>query len=158
MLLLVGCRERIGWAFVDRMIESEFGSVPAVTTDSLARMIEAEADPVLLDVRTREEYEVSHLPGAVRVDPEGPWPELDSLQQTGRPVVAYCSVGYRSAALTEALRERGVEVVNLEGSIFRWANEGRPLVRGGEQVEVVHPYDRLWGQLLKPRRRASGVD
>ena len=70
----------------------------------------------------------------------------------GRTVVVYCSVGYRSSRLAEKLRARGIEnVFNLEGSLFQWANEGRPLYRGDERVYEAHPYDDEWGQLLDRR-------
>ena len=55
-------------------------------------------------------------------------------------------------ALAEKLRARGIEnVFNLEGSLFQWANEGRPLYRGEERVYQAHPYDEEWGQLLDRR-------
>jgi hypothetical protein len=41
-------------------------------------------------------------------------------------------------------------VMNLEGSIFQWANEGREVVRGDTSVREVHPYGRRWAGLLKP--------
>ena len=54
------------------------------------------------------------------------------------------------------LREAGfAHVENLRGSIFEWANEGRPVVRDGREVEAVHPYDAVWGRLLAPERRAD---
>ena len=69
-----------------------------------------------------------------------------------RTVVVYCSIGYRSSRLAEKLRARGIEnVFNLEGSLFQWANEGRPLYRGEERVYQAHPYDEEWGQLLDRR-------
>ena len=47
------------------------------------------------------------------------------------PIVTYCSVGYRSGKMAERLQAAGyTNVRNLEGSIFKWANEHRPLVRG----------------------------
>jgi rhodanese-related sulfurtransferase len=65
-------------------------------------------------------------------------------------MVVYCSIGYRSARLVEKLREGGFsEAKNLEGSIFQWANEGRPVVQNGEVVEEVHPYNKTWGLLLE---------
>jgi len=42
-------------------------------------------------------------------------------------------------------------VFNLTGSIFRWANEGRPLRSGDERVQAVHPFDEDWGRLLDRR-------
>lgn len=64
-------------------------------------------------------------------------------------IVVYCSVGYRSSRLARQLRTRGVKnVFNLEGSLFKWANEGRPVYRGSERVQEVHPFDEDWGELL----------
>jgi rhodanese-related sulfurtransferase len=72
------------------------------------------------------------------------------------PVVVYCSVGWRSSEVAEALQRSGYrDVRNLKGGIFTWANEGRPLYRDGRRVFVVHPFDRGWGRLLTPRYRAK---
>lgn len=156
--VLSGCGQDLGWSAVERSIRSEFPAVPQLSTDSLAAWLQAPppAQPLLLDVRTADEYAVSHLPDARRVEPgaEALPAFLDDLPRD-TPIVAYCSVGYRSSALTDRLLAAGfTDVHNLEGSIFRWANEGRPVVRDGETVRQVHPYDRLWGRLLDREHRA----
>jgi rhodanese-related sulfurtransferase len=146
------CTQDMRWSVVERMIENDYPDVPHITTDSLATRLSAadEQAPVLLDAREPDEYAVSHLDGAVRIDPgAGTHPVLDTLDRDA-PIVVYCSVGYRSAGVTERLQERGfTQVTNLKGSIFRWANEGRPVVRESARVEAVHPYDRTWGTLLE---------
>ena len=69
-------------------------------------------------------------------------------------MVVYCSVGYRSAELARKLTARGhANVANLEGSLFAWANEGRPVYAGTRLADRVHPYDAAWGSLLKPELR-----
>ena len=144
------------WKLVDRKVRHDFPDVTPTGPEPLARWL---ADPrreapVLLDVRTRAEYDVSHLPGAIHVEP-GADPATVNVPRD-RPIVTYCSVGYRSAAMAEQLRAAGFrDVVNLEGSIFRWANEGRPLERDGHPAETVHPYNPTWGMLLEPARRAA---
>jgi len=151
LVLQIGCDADTKWSAVDSMIQVNFGDVPQISTDSLAVLLNephGKPAPVLLDARQPEEYAVSHLPGATRVDPEAKaFPELDSLDAS-TPVVVYCSVGYRSARVTEQLREQGFTAYNLTGSIFRWANEGRAVVRGWQAVREVHPYDSTWGDLL----------
>ena len=58
-------------------------------------------------------------------------------------------MGWRSSELARELQRRGwTNVHDLEGSIFAWANEGRTVVRGGEPVREVHPFDEDWGRLL----------
>jgi 3-mercaptopyruvate sulfurtransferase SseA len=70
--------------------------------------------------------------------------------------VTYCSVGYRSGAFAKKLQTTGyTNVKNMSGSIFRWANEGRPVERDDHRVEKVHPYNSVWGKLLKPQLRAD---
>jgi rhodanese-related sulfurtransferase len=105
--------------------------------------------PILLDVRRDDEFAVSHLPEAHRAA------NLEAALALGldrdRPIVAYCSVGYRSARLAAQLQGLGYgEVYNLAGSIFKWANEDRSLVSQGQTQTQVHPYSSLWGKLLKP--------
>ena len=62
------------------------------------------------------------------------------------------SVGYRSSRLAQQLRVQNVEnVFDLEGSLFKWANEGQPST-GSEPVLPVHPFDEDWGKLQHESR------
>ena len=144
---------------MDRDLSARYPGLPTTTPERLAERLGTPEAPVLLDARQPAEYAVSHLPGARRVDPDATAAELaEALGDVDRQreVVVYCSVGVRSGAVAERLREAGFEdVENLRGSIFRWANQGRPLVRDGQPVEVVHPYNAVWGRLLDPSRRAD---
>lgn len=147
-------------AQVQAEVRERFPDVARVSTGELAAWLADGSRPALLlfDARTREEFDVSHLPGAESLPHDAG--ELPASE--GRPVVVYCSVGYRSAMLARRLAEGGhADVRNLDGSIFKWANEGRVLVRArpGEAGEgptaVVHPYNAEWGRLLAPELRSS---
>ena len=125
-----------------------------MSTQQLAvmRANDTASDIVLLDARSATEFKVSHLPGAILAGNTRAALEALAASDPGRTVVVYCSVGYRSSRLAEKLRARGIEnVFNLEGSLFQWANEGRPLYRGDERVYEAHPYDEEWGELLDRR-------
>ena len=157
VLQVGGCRDEIAWPAVDHAIRTEYPEVRRVTTDSLARWIASDSlrRPILLDTRPAEEFAVSQLHGAVRIDPDAE--DFSMLDTLGRdaPIVTYCSVGYRSSGIAEKLQTAGfTNVRNLEGSIFRWANEGRPVYRDGREVHEVHPFDAVWGSLLDPELRA----
>ncbi|WP_420456501.1 rhodanese-like domain-containing protein [Rubrivirga sp.] len=147
------------WRAVAADLDARFSDVPTTTTAALADRLGTREAPVLFDARSPEEVAVSHLPGARRIDPDASAAELATALADvdhQREVVVYCSVGVRSAGVARRLREAGfTRVENLEGSIFRWANEGRPLVRDGRPVAEVHPYDAVWGRLLAPARRAD---
>jgi rhodanese-related sulfurtransferase len=157
---LAGCSPKVtepppDLASLREEIRARFPAVRTVSTAELAEWIERPAggQPLLLDVRAPAEFAVSHLPGAIPAPSAAEVRERLRARTNAGPVVLYCSVGYRSAELAERLRVEGVtNLFNLEGSIFQWANEGRPLFRGSAQVEVVHPFDEHWGLLLDRRR------
>lgn len=145
----------VRWALLQRALEARHPNVAWISTDQLAAELGRDTPPTLLDVRQPDEVAISQIPGAIPVSPDASIDDLGQLDLDG-PVVVYCSVGARSGALAERLVAAGVDSVrNLRGSIFAWANEGRPLVRGGESVSTVHPYDAAWGTYLKPSRRAE---
>jgi rhodanese-related sulfurtransferase len=155
-LALLGMRS-IDWFFLKQSLRHRFPKVEWITTAQLADWLadKQRKPPVLLDVRTEEEWNVSHLPGARRVEPNASIEKVTPGIPKETPIVTYCAVGYRSGALATKLREAGfTSVRNLEGSIFQWANEHRPLVREDKLVTIVHPYSSLWGRLLTDDARA----
>lgn len=136
-------------------IRGKFPGVPEIGIEELGgRLDEVGAErPELIDVRSPQEFAVSRIPGARNLPLDAVTAQaLLGLGITReRPIVLYCSVGYRSAMATERLRAAGFEkAVNLAGSIFEWANAGRPL-DGGSRV---HPYDSKWGNYLQEEFRA----
>ena len=112
---------------------------------------------LVLDAREKGEFAVSHIAGAKRVDP-GIWHSSFmnkfGKMARGKTVVIYCSVGERSSKMAKyvqaALMKNGAKgVYNLQGGIFKWHNEKRPLMTSNGNTDFVHPYDKHWGQLLK---------
>ena len=155
-IALLGARS-IEWFILEQSLRHRFPKVKWITTAQLADWLtdKNRPPPVLLDVRTKDEWEVSHISGARRADPNAPVEEVISGMPKETAIVTYCAVGYRSGALAMKLREAGFSNVwNLEGSIFQWANEHRSLVREGTPVTTVHPYSSLWGRLLSDDVRA----
>lgn len=156
VLLTVSCRAGFGWPVVDWKIAHDFPKVKRITPPELAAWLQdtQRPAPVLLDVRTAAEYEVSHLKNAERVQPDSPASAIQLPKD--QPIVTYCSVGYRSGSFAQTLEKAGyTNVRNMEGSIFKWVNQGRPVYREGQEVKKVHPYNKTWGQLLDRERRAD---
>jgi rhodanese-related sulfurtransferase len=153
---LLGIRS-IDWFLLKKSLQHRFPKVEWISTQELADWLGSKdrPPPLLLDVRTQEEWDVSHLPGARRVDPSASVETATAGVAKDTPIVTYCAVGYRSGDLATRLRAAGfTNVRNLEGSIFEWANEHRPLVHDDHPVKVVHPYNALWGRLLADDVRA----
>ena len=137
------------WEDTLSMVREDFPRVQHISTDELAAILEEHTDFTLLDTREPEEYEVSHIQGAILA--EGVRDALKVLKDKSREdlVIVYCSVGYRSSNIAKKLTRRGfTNVVNVEGSLFKWANENRPVFSGDKVVDKVHPYDEDWGRLL----------
>lgn len=159
--LFAGTKDSVTWDAVFAWIQHDWPEVPQTSTDELAQRMAATngATPLLIDVRTREEYEVSHLPEAVWAETPS---EIAAALRTAsdqQAVVLYCSVGVRSSkAAAKLVRSGRANVFNLQGSIFRWANEGRPLIANDRAVHVVHPYNERWGVLLNPQLRPRGLN
>ena len=141
-----------GMHSLQQLVRVRFPSVPQISTAGLAAWLsdEKRSRPLLLDIREREEFDVSHLAGAIAIAPKARPEVVAILAGKKTPIVLYCSVGYRSSAFALRLINAGfADVQNLEGSIFQWANEGRPLEAGGKPVSRVHPYHRWFRRLLK---------
>jgi len=104
--------------------------------------------PIVFDARTPQEYQVSHLPHAVLGGSlEDVHQRLSGMRST-HPIVVYCSEGLRAAKLSQRIRNLGYQnIYLLDGSIYRWANEGRPLWRDDSRVKIVKVYNFL-GHLL----------
>jgi rhodanese-related sulfurtransferase len=129
---------------------------PEITTAALAARMAAGEPIILFDTREPDEYAQSHLPGALRVPPDASASTILAQYRAlmaDATVVVYCSVGWRSGLVVQAIRRAAHEapakaIFNLRGGIFRWHAEGRPL-EFGPGASGVHPFSRDWGQLLK---------
>lgn len=83
----------------------------------------------VVDVRTREEYALGHVPGAVNIpidELEGRVSELDPYRK--QDLYLICAVGGRSARATRLLADKGFErPINVEGGTNGWQSAGYPL-------------------------------
>ena len=71
--------------------------------------------PVLLDVRNLNEYETSHVRGALHIPVDELRFRLDEVPRD-RPIIAYCRSGFRSHLAVRILKEKGwTDVRNLTG-------------------------------------------
>ena len=138
-----------------RFLRWKFDDVHHITTAELAAQMKGENPPAILDIRGLEEYETSHLPNARHLPPESTDAQIQKLLSSipaKRPIVVYCSVGYRSSTMARRLKALGrVNVSNLEGSIFAWAGEGQKL----EPQQTVHPYNWFGRRMLPDKLGAD---
>ena len=139
------------WSEVLSSIRQQYPQVTYISTQALSDWLndDQRRPPLIIDVRDEKEYQVSHIPDAILVEPKSNIRKDLEYISKNESIVAYCSVGYRSAKMVKKLKELGYQnVQNLEGSIFTWANEGRKLVSNGKFTEAVHPYNERWKKYL----------
>lgn len=89
------------------------GEHPQTDIDKVLAQKPAER-PMLLDVRTIEEFSAGHLPGAVNIPVDELRSRLNELP-CDRPIAAYCQVGQRGYLATRILLQSGFQVTNLGG-------------------------------------------
>lgn len=103
-------------------------------------------DAIFLDAREDAEYSISHIPAALQIGYNQPTYELLNQFSKDRPIVVYCTIGYRSERIAKQLRNKGFsKVYNLYGSIYAWDLAGFPLEDAeGQPTKKVHTYNKKW--------------
>jgi rhodanese-related sulfurtransferase len=84
-------------------------------------------DGFLLDVREDDEWAAGHAEGAVHIPMGELVARIAELPQDQRLHVV-CRVGGRSAQVAQYLIAQGMDAVNVDGGMIRWASAGRPMV------------------------------
>ncbi|MFC2079615.1 rhodanese-like domain-containing protein [Candidatus Bipolaricaulota bacterium] len=102
-----------------------------VVVDGAFDLWEAQA-AVFLDVRTSDEYEAGHIPGAILVTLETLPENLDLLpEDKDTLIVVYCKSGWRASIGMVTLRLFGyVNAKGFDGSWLAWTEAGHPITEG----------------------------
>ncbi len=137
-------------------LQSSYPNIGHLSTGTLSQWSADKKDVVLIDVREEGEYAVSHIDGALRIDPKASASEVAAQIgsiASGKDVIFYCSVGVRSSQLADRAKDElqamgAGDIYNLSGGIFAWHNEKRALKSDAGDTQMVHPYDRVWGKLV----------
>jgi phage shock protein E len=105
------------------------GPKSAISPSELAAQISSDTAPVVLDVRTPEEFASGHIPGAVNVPLNELPGRLASLDLSpSQEIVVHCERGGRAAKAETLLRESGyTDVRDLTGHMEAWRAGGYPL-------------------------------
>lgn len=105
---------------------------------------------VLLDTRSKAEFDVSHIQGSTFIDYDTFDPSDVQGLDRHADIVVYCAVGYRSERIGEKLLEMGFSNVhNLYGGIVQWSNVDKPLINKKDlPTDSVHTGTREWSVWL----------
>ena len=95
-----------------------------ITAQQAKEIMDTEADYIILDTRTQEEYDESHIPGAVLI----PYDEILGkaeyvLSDKNQLILVYCRSGRRSKLAAEDLVKLGYTNIKEFGGIIDWPYE-----------------------------------
>ncbi|GFZ34094.1 rhodanese-like domain-containing protein [Clostridium zeae] len=86
------------------------------------KLILSNDDILLLDVRTKEEFEEGHIEGAVLIPADKlPFRYEEILEYEDKPILVYCQTGGRSPMATNFLEENGFsDIYHMYEGFSRW--------------------------------------
>ena len=116
VMLLTGCGQ-------DK--ENNQGAVYVnITAEEAKEIMDTEEGYIILDVRTQEEYEQGHIPGAIVISHEEIAEKAEKvLTDKDQLILVYCRSGRRSKIAAEALVELGYTNIKEFGGISDWPYE-----------------------------------
>lgn len=95
-----------------------------ITMDEAKEMFEQPGDYIILDVRTFEEYNGGHIPGAICIPNEDIESEpLEELPDKEQLIYVYCRSGNRSKKAAQKLVDMGYTNIVEFGGIINWKGE-----------------------------------
>ena len=105
--------------------ENDQGAVYVnITAEEAKQIMDKEEGFIILDVRTQEEYDQGHIPGAILIpDYEIEEKAEQVLRDKDQLLLVYCRSGRRSKLAAEALVALGYTNIKEFGGIIDWPYE-----------------------------------
>ena len=95
-----------------------------ITAEEAKKLMDSEKDRIILDVRSREEYDQGHIPGAILIpDTEIEANAADLLPDKDQLILVYCRSGRRSKLAAQSLADLGYTNIREFGGILDWPYE-----------------------------------
>ena len=120
VLLLTACSS--GGQIMDG--EDMVRSYTQISQDQAKEMMEKEDGHIIVDVRTQDEVETGHIPGAICIPNESIGTEQpEELPDLNQVILVYCRSGNRSKQAAQKLFDMGYTNVYEFGGIIDWTGE-----------------------------------
>ena len=104
--------------------DSASAAYTQVSPAEAASLMASEEDYIILDVRTQEEYNAGHIPGAVCIPNESiGTDEIPGLPDKDQLILVYCRSGRRSKEASQKLADLGYTSVVEFGGLNDWTGE-----------------------------------
>ena len=99
-----------------------------ITVEKVYEILKSQKDNyIILDVRTKEEYDSGHLDYALLIPVDELKTRYGELAKN-KPIIVYCRSGRRSAKAAALLISKGFSTVyDMTGGIDAWTSKGYPV-------------------------------
>lgn len=114
MILVSGCNSN------NNEVDNTTNSINSITTKEVNTIVKEEKDYIIIDVRTKEEYESGHIKGAINI----PVDAINSIDiDKTKKIIVYCKSGKRSNNAANILLNKGYKYIYDMGGINNWQYE-----------------------------------
>lgn len=130
-----------GLKSIEQVIKDAHEDVSCIGIDEMKKRIKENNKLVLLDVRTKSEYDAAHIKGSAWVERGiAEFVLVRKLPDPNAEIVVYCKKGHRACLVVKALTKAGFRnVVSLAGGFDEWVNEGNTVHNGLGEFRMVKP-------------------
>ncbi len=113
----------LAWPLLAR---SNQGLTPNQATQLINRR-----NALIIDVRSRDEYQRGHIPHARRIGLDEIQSRIERVAKNkNHPILLVCQTGVRTRRAEAALKQMGyTEILTLQGGLTAWREAGLPLVQ-----------------------------
>jgi phage shock protein E len=103
-----------------------------ISNSELSQRVVGDNAPMILDVRSGQEYASGHVPGAINIPVDQLSAHLPELRRhDNAEIVVYCESGRRASKAADILIGDGfLNVRHLEGDMRQWRRDGLPMASG----------------------------
>lgn len=91
--------------------------------DINAYLKEMDSNTVLIDVRTKEEYNEGHIPGSINIELDEVEKIVDIIKDKNIHIYLYCRSGHRSGIALNKVKELGYRDLTNIGGIMHYTGE-----------------------------------
>ena len=116
---------------------------PVIAADALYENLtdgDESNDPLIISVRSPEDYAKGHIPGAYNI----PWKTIANDENLAKlpadkPIVVYCYTGHTGQVAATILRILGYDVTNLKYGMMGWTDDAEVLAQPAFEGPAGYP-------------------
>ena len=102
--------------------------VDTISQTELISQIKSQQPPLIIDVRTKREYDSGHIPGAINIEfreLKSRISEIESYKNAS--IIIYCEHGIRAKVAENTLKKANFKsILHLQGDMSQWRKNSLP--------------------------------